>query len=283
MKDAADGGWFVGTANPFGPSPSQLRWHDGTVERTGNGVANAVNSHGTAVSGITVTKSDGSVRTLPVPSDLISAFATGINDHGDVIGHADDHGRSAALLWEAHGDRQVIQPPAGYDWLSGISVDNHGRTLVKAAHTPNAGNGDYFIRSRYGTYTMVDTPAPGAAIDGLRLRNGLIVGRSSLTSGDNWAPTVWNLSGKVVQRFTGDSANRMPTDPVSVDSRGRVVAPWLVDGKARISLWDHGTQTILGTEFDGTVPVAITNDGVIAAQAFTGSTVHAVEYRHTCH
>jgi hypothetical protein len=277
--DAAEGGWFAGSTDPS-KDTHQVRWrNDGSMETLDPGQLRGINSAGVAISSRTAVYPNGTVRNLPAPPSIASGlYAVAITNTGDIIGYGWTSGGIAqSLLWPAGENNtvKVIEPPAGYDHLAAIDLDEQGWALFQARPT-NGDTYDFLLRSPDGTFKDLDKPAPGDA-QPFHLRGGKIVGVSQKGGNEPWATTEWDRDGKLLARYEGQNGWS-----AFVDSNGRIADSRYVGGKYQIGVWENGVLTVLGSEFESASPYAITDDGVIAAQVYSDGKSRPVAYRHIC-
>ncbi|MEV4314384.1 hypothetical protein [Actinocrispum sp. NPDC049592] len=282
VTDAAEGGWIVGSTDPSQSVVRQIRWRpDGTFEALGKGRLYRVNSSGVAISSEgTIVYADRSVKKPALPDWLGDMQLTAINNNGDVVGFGHTkNGQTDAARWSAAdpGTAQRIPMPAGYSYLVPLDIDDQGNILFQAQAAGGAGFVS-LVRQANGQVRQVVDPNGGGTINPHRIGGGKIVGTSSADGNVTWRTTQWNLDGAFL--FAVD--NSTEAGNVYINSSRQMTNRVKLNGKYQIGVYGDFTQTILGGEFDGAVPTAITDDGVITAQIYSGGGMRAATYKWTC-
>lgn len=282
VENAAEGGWFVGTARRPGEQDEVVRWHNDEVEVLGRAFDTQtalldINASGDAVGAAppngpdarAVVHRNGEYEFLAETESK----AVAINAAGDVLGYVGQD----VVVWPASGGVRVVDIGPGYGWRTPVELDDQGNVLVNALRD---GGFDAVVVRQDGTLTKLAPIAAGRTTTGADLKSGRVVGfAEQLVNGmyEN-VPVEWNTSGQLVRRLAENVSGPL------LDS-GNAIAGTVqkADGSGELSIWRDGVRALIVSSTYNDA-VALTDDGVLAVtmRSHDWSNQRAQQFKRSC-
>ncbi|GCD93704.1 hypothetical protein [Embleya hyalina] len=209
--------WKNGKLTDYGylNVPGYQKWVEVLgVDKAGTVVANAFRNGGPSSA---VRSRDAGLERLPEPPGVSASRATGINDHGDIVGAVDVGTGGAsywrAVIWPADKPGTVVELnglPDGEGYATGIDQD--GTVLVEVDKD--------FSRRPYlwkaGRARAARLPAGATDVLTRGISNGRIIGQVTYRSGNGAPSVLWDRDG--VPRAVSRAA-----DVTGINRDGRIV------------------------------------------------------------
>ncbi|WP_329182086.1 hypothetical protein OG754_40065 (plasmid) [Streptomyces decoyicus] len=282
VTSSDSGGGYAGET--YGTSARHaVRWKNGQI--TDYGVLPGMSGASTTVTGVnrdgTVVgyavdadntshpfrSREGKLEALPVPSfdGTMNAFATAVNDNGDIVGWAAadrDKAPMAAVMWPASAPGTVVRLTGGLPetgQTSAVGIDQDGTVLVNVhpEDDPVSATAAYLWRA--GNSRKLAAPSGAAQVQGYGISNGRVAGRAD-TSG-----IVWDHNGTIVRADKGELLYSINRTGQSVGYQPS--AP----GAQVLGVWQLGTKIATLAGIEKTVSVSA-DDGSLAGSIHSSTT-----------
>ncbi len=282
VADGQGGYAGEGYVNVFGGSRSLhiLRWQGGQVTDYGyltgfgdDATVMAVNRDG-VVAGYAYNgsfpralRSRGTVlEPLPVPADVDSSYATGINDAGDIFGYVGRQFQqgimiytvNTAVVWPASAPGTIVPlsglPATGQ--TKAVGIDQDGTVLVEYYPTKTdefRATGLYLWRA--GAARKLTLPSGTKFVAGNTISNGRVGGYTQTSDIADTIGVLWDQNGTFLRPANSAAVN-------SVNRTGQSIGYALDETTGFYGVWQLGQQT---ASLDGSLGVNVSaDDGSIA-------------------
>ena len=214
--------------------------------------------------------SDGTTRLLSTPENTIGSIATGINNHGQMVGFAEvqteEGTRQEAMLWDANGEVTGLGFLPGGSFSAGQDINDNGKVVgvtsisaqyrgfiwdgagpIEALPMPTGATSSFAVAINAHDQIVGSSSAPFQPGRAIIWENGVATELDSLAEGAGASATDINNSGQIVGTSSGP-----PPPPGSPPPPSHAV------------LWSDGQVTDLGS-LGGpfTIAQSINDDGLV--------------------